>query len=81
LSVPIDRQAGLVTQLFKLIGIAEDPGPDGPIRTAIISGHSEVFLVAEGDPVAFTYRVAKISGEAVELVHQGDGSVVRLALK
>ena len=31
--------------VLKLVGLAEDAGPDGPVRTAIISGSGELFLV------------------------------------
>jgi len=66
---------------LKLAGIAEDPGPDGPIRTAIISGDGQLFMVKEGDAVTLRYRVAKISTEVVELTDLTDNSVRRLALK
>jgi hypothetical protein len=64
-----------------LAGIAEDPGPSGPIRTAVISGGGQLFLVKEGEAVTSRYRVAKISADVVELADQGDGSTRRLALK
>src|SRR5262245_8284801 len=75
---PVARPA--LPQL-KLAGIAEDPGPDGPIRTAIISGDGQLFMVKEGDPVTLRYRVAKISTEVVELIDLTDDSVRRLALR
>src|SRR5688572_5037140 len=36
-----------------LVGIAEDPAPDGgnPLRTAIISGNGQLFLAKNGDMV------------------------------
>ena len=67
---------------IKLIGIAEDPGSDGiPVRTAVISGFGQLFLVKEGDAVTGRYRVARISGEVAELADNDDGSALRLALK
>ena len=66
---------------LKLAGIAEDAGPDGPVRTAIISGDGQLFLVKEGDAVTLRYRVAHISADVVELTDLGDGSARRLALK
>src|SRR5947207_2449334 len=51
---------------LKLEGLAEDKGDQGPVRTAIISGFGEIFLVKEGDSVTLRYRVARISSEAVE---------------
>jgi hypothetical protein len=71
-----------------LIGIAEDPGPAGMIRTAIISGFGELFLARQGDAVTSRYRVANISSDVVELRDVDDscaqregGCTVRLALK
>jgi hypothetical protein len=66
---------------FKLIGMAEDSGPEGPIRTAIVSGSGQLFLVKEGQNVTSRYRVAKISADVVELTDLGDGTTLRLALK
>jgi hypothetical protein len=78
-------QAGGATQprlvLFKLIGFAEDAGPDGAIRTAIISGQGQVYLVGEGDTVAWIYRVEKILPDSVELFDSTGGPTLRLALK
>jgi hypothetical protein len=66
---------------LKLAGIAEDPGPSGPIRTAVISGPGQLFLVKEGESVTSRYRVEKISADVVELADLDDGTTRRLALK
>jgi len=66
---------------LKLAGIAEDPGADGPVRIAIISGEGQLFMVKEGDNVTVRYRVARISSDVVELIDLADGSSRRLALK
>jgi hypothetical protein len=66
---------------LKLSGIAEDAGPDGPVRQAFISGGGELFMVKEGDAVTPRYRVAKISADVVELTDVIDNSVRRLALR
>ncbi len=66
---------------FKLIGIAEDAGPSGPVRTAIVSAPGQLFLVKEGQNVTLRYRVAKISADVVELEDLGDHTTVRLAMK
>ena len=66
---------------FKLIGIAEDAGADGPIRTAIVSGPGQLFLVKEGQNVTLRYKVTKIGADIVELQDLGDHSTLRLALK
>jgi len=67
---------------FKLAGIAEDRGPDGPIRTAIISAPGQgPFLVKEGQNVTARYKVTRIAADVVELQDLGDHSVLRLALK
>jgi hypothetical protein len=66
---------------LKLAGIAEDEGPEGPLRTAIISGEGQLFLVKEGDEVTPRFRVAKITADVVELVDVNDNSIRRLALR
>jgi hypothetical protein len=66
---------------LKLAGIAEDSGDDGPIRTAIISGEGQLYLVKEGEAVTARYRVSKIAADVVELVDVGDNSIRRLALR
>lgn len=66
---------------LKLAGIAEDAGPNGLERTAIISGDGQLFMVKEGDAVTLRYRVVKISADVVELTDLTDNSVRRLALR
>jgi hypothetical protein len=73
---------GPAAPVLKLAGLAEDAGPDGaPVRTAIISGFGQLFLVKEGERVTSRYRVDKISVDAVELVDLLDSSTLRLVLK
>jgi hypothetical protein len=64
-----------------LVGLAEDVGPDGPVRTAIIKNAGDLFFVKEGDEVTRRYRVAKISTDVVELTDIEGGPPLRLALK
>jgi hypothetical protein len=66
---------------LKLSGIAEDEMPDGVVRTAIISGLGQLFLVKEGDSFADRYRVLRVSSDVVELTDLVDGNVLRLALR
>ena len=66
---------------LKLAGIAEDAGPDGPIRTAIISGEGQLHMAKEGETITPRYRVVQISADVVELLDLIDGSTRRLALR
>ena len=66
---------------LRLVGIAEDAGPDGPVRTAIISGFGRLFFAKPGERVTDRYEVARISGEAAELKDLGDNSSITLVLK
>ena len=66
---------------LKLSGIAEDKIGDGVVRSAIISGLNQLFVVKEGEPVTDRYRVVKISPEVVELSDAVLGTTIRLALK
>jgi hypothetical protein len=69
------------TPSFVLVGMAEDPGPDGPVRTAIIKGAGDLFLVKTGDEVTGQYRVEKISADVVELADLSGGPSLRLAIR
>jgi len=66
---------------LKLVGMAEDSTADGVVRTAIISGFDQLFLVKEGETVTPRYLVARISIDVVELTDLGDGTTLRLALR
>ena|SRR5436305_8713065 len=66
---------------LKLIGLAEDSGPAGASRTAIISGNGQLFVVTSGDAVTSRYRVASVSTTLVELTDLQTGETLRLALR
>lgn len=66
--------------VLKLIGVAERQAPDGPIRTAILSGASDVYILAIGDTVLGRFTVTAIEPEAVELTETITSAVARLAL-
>jgi hypothetical protein len=64
-----------------LVGLAEDVTDSGPVRTAIVSGFGDIFLVKAGETVASRYRVVSVASDGVELVDETDGSTLRLSLK
>ena len=76
-----EARAAIAQPSLKLAGIAEDPGPDGPVRIAFIAGEGQLFMVKEGDPIASRYRVNKISADVVELTDLADNTARRLAMK
>ena len=85
---PADVDAPPVTQQpadeplpFKLIGVAERATGDTTVRTAVLSGKADVFIVGVGDQVSGRYTVAAVAAEAIELTDATTGQVVRLALK
>jgi len=65
---------------FKLVGIAEDAGPDGPVRTAIVTNAGALVFVKEGESVS-RYRVTRIAADVVEFTDPDDNTMLRLALK
>jgi hypothetical protein len=75
---PADSEIDRVEETLTLIGIAEEPGIDGPRRTAIISTHERLFLVSEGEPVGPRYRVSAISSDAAEVLDVATGAIRRL---
>jgi hypothetical protein len=66
--------------VYKLIGLAEDQTADAVVRTAIISGRGEVFVVKVGDRVGDRYRVSRIAADVVELVDDSGSAPLRLPL-
>ena len=64
---------------LSLSGIAERKTPQGLVRTAIISGEGQLYLVTEGEMVAGRYRVMTVDSDAVTL---GDerGANIRLVM-
>ena len=67
--------------MFKLIGVAEDQGPDGVTRTAILSAQGQLYMVKEGETLAWIYRVGRVSGDSVELLDTTGGDPLTLFLK
>ena len=78
---PPPAAAAPVVTPMRLVGLAEDPGPDGPVRVAFISAGGQLFNVKEGETVLEQYRVTKITADVVELADVNDGAVRRLALR
>jgi hypothetical protein len=66
---------------LRLVGLAEDPGPDGPVRTAFISGAGDLYLAKQGDVLAARYEVTQISGAGVVLTDLTTQTTINLALK
>ena len=65
-----------------LAGVAEDQGPKGPVRTAILADDTEaVFIVTVGQTVLGRYRVEAIGADAVELKDVSTGAIRRLGLR
>jgi hypothetical protein len=65
-----------------LIGIAEDRGPDGLVRTAVITDDADgVFVLAVGETLLERYRVEAIGADAVELKDVATNAVRRLVLR
>jgi hypothetical protein len=65
-----------------LIGVAEDQGPKGILRTAILSDDAEaVFMVTVGETLLGRYRVEAIGADVVELKDIGSQATRRLALR
>lgn len=66
---------------LRLIGLAEDGGPGGPFRTAIIAGPAGLQFATVGDIVGSGYRVTAIREDAVELSGAADLPSVVLELE
>jgi len=64
-----------------LIGIAEDTAESGVVRTAIVSGPGELFLVKAGELIAGRYHVDQVSADAVLLTDTTTSDSTTLALR
>jgi hypothetical protein len=64
-----------------LIGIAEDSSESGVVRTAIVSGPGELFLVKAGELIAGRYHVDQVSADAVLLTDTTTSGSTTLALR
>jgi hypothetical protein len=68
--------------ILSLIGIAEDQGPKGTVRTAIITGDADaVYVLIEGETLLDRYKVQAIGADAVELKEIASDTIRRLALR
>jgi hypothetical protein len=65
---------------LKLIGIAEDTTDAGTVRTAIVSGLGDVFLVKPGETIAGQYQVEQVSADAVQLIDTATSGSTTLVL-
>ena len=66
---------------IKLIGVAERATADGTVRTAVLSGAADVFLVGVNEQVLGRFTVVAIAAEAVEVVDSTTGQSLRLAMR
>jgi hypothetical protein len=71
----------VVAPPLELVGIATDGAGDATVRTAILSGFGQLFLVKEGERVNDRYRVVRIGADAVELAAADQAAPIRIALK
>jgi hypothetical protein len=68
--------------MLALIGIAEDQGPTGMVRTAIITDDVDaVFVLTVGEMLLDRYKVHAIGADAVELKDVASDAIRRLALR
>jgi hypothetical protein len=79
--VEVPAAVNIAEPPLRLAGVAEDAGPEGPVRVAIVSGNDQLFMAKVGELVTPRYRVTAISAEAVELLDLETNALRRLALK
>lgn len=66
---------------FVLTGIAEDRQGDVIVRTAIVSGPGDLWLVKAGDTVDGRFQVTAVDADAVEIIRADTGTPVRLSFR
>jgi hypothetical protein len=73
--------AAVARLALTLAGIAEDGPADAPVRTAVISGLGQVFLVKEGESFGGRFEIVRLGPESALLRDRLDQSTFTLALK
>lgn len=66
---------------FALSGIAEERQGDAVIRTAVVTGLGELWLVKAGEKVEGKFEVTAVDADAVELIRADTGTAVRLTFR
>ena len=66
---------------MQLLGIAEDGDAAAVQRTAVIATPRQVYLVKEGEQIAFRFQVSRIGADAAELRDLAHDSTFTLALR
>jgi hypothetical protein len=73
--------AAVPAPALALIGIAEDGAAESVVRTAIVSGLGDLFLVKPGEMIRNRYRVGDVSSDAVQLTDTTTDLSITLALR
>jgi len=80
-SRPALSTARVSTPDFRLIGLAEDPGPEGPQRTAVVSGLDQLFFLKVGDLFGGHFKVVGLSADAIEIEDSTTGTTFTLTMR
>ena len=64
---------------FVLTGIAEDQQGNVLVRTGIVSGPGDLWLVKAGDTIDGHFQVVAVEADAVEIIRADTGAAVRLS--
>ena len=66
---------------FVLSGIAEDRQGEAVIRTAVIAGSGDLWLVKAGEKIEGKFQVTAVDADAVELIRADTGTALRLMFR
>jgi hypothetical protein len=66
---------------FVLTGIAEDQQGDVMVRTAIVSGPGNLWLVKAGDTLDGRFQVVAVEADAVDIIRADTGAAIRLSFR
>jgi hypothetical protein len=74
-----DEQPAVPKPRLRLLGIAQDVRDGQPVRTAVIGGMNQVYLVGEGDQMALRFLVKRVGADSVDVEDMTDGTIETLA--
>ena len=81
-AMALDVAMPLAEPALDLVGVAETSTADGPVRTAMMTGHTgDLIMAIAGQRILGRYDVVAVDAEAVELKDAQTGAVRRLVLR
>ena len=80
-AAPVTPPPAVAAPPYVLVGIAEEKSGDATVRTAVVGGAGEVWLLKAGERVEGKFEVRAVDADAVELIRVDTGTALRLSFR